>query len=212
LGVKLETDLPNLKRGNVPDEAFYDRWYGSNRWAFSTIYSVAIGEGEMLVVPIQMANLAAIIANRGYFYTPHLIKSIGSDSVKREAFTVKHQTEVEPEYFDPVIEAMYKVVNESGGTARRARMDSVEVCGKTGTVQNDPWPDHSVFIAFAPRENPKIAIAAYVEYSDFGGTWAAPISSLMIEQYLYGEVKRTEKEKRILDAVFLDIYDGKKEQ
>jgi penicillin-binding protein 2 len=212
LGVKLETDLPNLKRGNVPDVAFYDRWYGSNRWAFSTIYSVAIGEGEMLVVPIQMANLAAIIANRGYFYTPHLIKSIGSDSVKREAFTVKHQTEVEPEYFDPVIEAMYKVVNESGGTARRARMDSVEVCGKTGTVQNDPWPDHSVFIAFAPRENPKIAIAAYVEYSDFGGTWAAPISSLMIEQYLYGEVKRTEKEKRILDAVFLDIYDGKKEQ
>jgi len=166
----------------------------------------------MLVVPIQMANLAATIANRGYFYEPHLIKSIGADSVKRPEFTIRNETEVDPEYFDPVIEAMYKVVNEDGGTARRARMDSIEVCGKTGTVQNEPWPDHSVFIAFAPRENPKIAIAVYVEYSDFGGTWAAPISSLMIEKYLTGEVKRPEKEKRILDAVFLDIYDGKKEQ
>ncbi|MBD78798.1 MAG: penicillin-binding protein 2 [Crocinitomicaceae bacterium] len=212
LGVQLKTDLPGLKKGNVPDVAFYNRWYGEYRWAFSTIYSVSIGEGEMLVVPIQMANLAATIANRGYFYEPHLIKSIGADSVKRPEFTIRNETEVDPEYFDPVIEAMYKVVNEDGGTARRARMDSIEVCGKTGTVQNEPWPDHSVFIAFAPRENPKIAIAVYVEYSDFGGTWAAPISSLMIEKYLTGEVKRPEKEKRILDAVFLDIYDGKKEQ
>ena len=209
-GVKLETDLPNLKKGNVPDVAFYDRWYGQHRWAFSTIYSISIGEGEMLVVPIQMANLAAIIANRGYYYTPHLIKSIGADSVKREAFTVKHETEVDAKYFDPVIEAMYKVVNEDGGTARRARMDSIVVCGKTGTVQNEPWPDHSVFIAFAPRDNPKIAIAGYVEYSDYGGTWAAPITSLMIEQYLYGEVKRKKKEQRIFDASFLEIYDGKK--
>jgi penicillin-binding protein 2 len=209
LGVKLETDLPNLKRGNVPGVAFYDRWYGSGRWAFSTIYSVSIGEGEMLVVPIQMANLAALFANRGYYYTPHLIKSIGSDSTKRQEFLVKHETGVDAKHFNPVIEAMSKVVNETGGTARRARMDSVEVCGKTGTVQNDPWPDHSVFIAFAPRENPKIAIAAYVEYSDFGGTWAAPISSLMMEQYLYGEVSRKEKEQRIFDAVFLDIYDRK---
>ena len=105
---------------------------------------------------------------------------------------------------------MYKVVNETGGTARRARMDSIIVCGKTGTVQNDPWPDHSVFMAFAPMENPKIAIAVYVEYSDFGGKWAAPISSLMIEKYLTGEIKRPEKVKRITDAQFLEIYEGKK--
>lgn len=209
-GVQLQTDLPNIKKGLVPGVAYYDRWYGEGRWAFSTIYSNSIGEGEMLVVPIQMANLAAIIANKGYFYTPHLIKSIGTDSVKREEFTVKKETDVDAKYFDPIIEAMYKVVNEDGGTARRARMDSIEVCGKTGTVENDKWPDHSVFMAFAPRENPKIAIAVYVEYSDFGGTWAAPIASLMIEKYLTGEIKRADKEKRITDAVFLKVYEGKK--
>ena len=210
LGVQLQTDLPGLKKGNVPDVNFYDRWYGANRWAFPTIYSVSIGEGEMLVVPIQMANLAATIANKGYFYTPHLVKSIGSNSVKRKEFTVRHETEVDSKHFDPVIEAMYRVVNKQGGTARRARIDSIDVCGKTGTVQNDPWPDHSVFIAFAPKENPKIAIAVYVEHSDHGGTWAAPISSLMMEQYLTGEVKRPKKEQRVFDAVFLDIYHGKK--
>ena len=154
--------------------------------------------------------MAAIIANRGFYYTPHLIKAIGSDSSKRKEFTVKKETEVDTAFFSPVIEAMRRVVNESGGTARRARMDSVIVCGKTGTVENDEWPDHSVFIAFAPRDNPKIAIAVYVEYSDFGGTWAAPISSLMIERYLTGEVLRKDKEKRITDAVFLDIYEKKK--
>ena len=212
LGVQLQTDLPGVKKGNVPDVLFYNRWYGEYRWAFSTIYSVSIGEGEMLVVPIQMANLAATIANKGYYYTPHLVKSIGADSVKRKEFTVKHDTEVDAKYFDPVIEAMYRVVNEQGGTARRARMDSINVCGKTGTVQNEPWPDHSVFIAFAPREDPKIAIAVYVEYSDFGGTWAAPISSLLMEKYLTGEVKRPKKEQRIFDAVFLDIYHGRKKQ
>ena len=105
---------------------------------------------------------------------------------------------------------MYRVVNKQGGTARRARIDSIDVCGKTGTVQNDPWPDHSVFIAFAPKENPKIAIDVYVEHSASGGTWAAPISSLMMEQYLTGEVKRPKKEQRVFDAVFLDIYHGKK--
>lgn len=210
LGVQLQTDLPGLKKGNVPDVNFYDRWYGENRWAFSTIYSVSIGEGEMLVVPIQMANLAATIANKGYFYTPHLVKSIGSNSVKRKEFTIRHETEVDAKHFDPVIEAMYRGVNKQGGTARRARIDSIDVCGKTGTVQNDPWPDHSVFIAFAPKENPKIAIAVYVEYSDYGGTWAAPISSLMMERYLTSEVKRPKKEQRVFDAVFLDIYHGKK--
>ncbi len=209
-GSVFETDLPGLLPGMVPGDAFYDRWYGDDRWAFSTIYSNSIGEGELGVVPIQMANLAAIIANRGFYYTPHLARGLGPNKTPVEAFVKRISTGIDSEHFEPVIEAMYKVVNEPGGTARRARMDSVLVCGKTGTVQNDPWPDHSVFIAFAPRENPKIAIATYVEYSDFGGVWAAPISSLMIEQYLNGEVTRQEKEKRILDAEFLTIYDAKK--
>lgn len=209
-GVQLKTDLPGLKMGLVPTPEFYNKWYGENRWAFSTIYSNSIGEGELQVVPIQMANLAAIIANKGYYYQPHLIKSIGEDSVKRSEFTQKFDTEVDAKYFEPIVKAMYKVVNERGGTARRARMDSIIVCGKTGTVQNDPWPDHSVFMAFAPMENPKIAVAVYVEYSDYGGTWAAPISSLMIEQYLTGEIKRKDKQKRITNASFLEIYEGKK--
>jgi penicillin-binding protein 2 len=209
-GVQLKTDLPGLKTGLVPTPEFYNKWYGENRWAFSTIYSNSIGEGELQVVPIQMGNLAAIIANKGYYYQPHLIKSIGEDSIKRPKFTQKFDTEVDPKYFEPIVKAMFKVVNESGGTARRARMDSIIVCGKTGTVQNDPWPDHSVFMAFAPMENPKIAVAVYVEYSDYGGTWAAPISSLMIEQYLTGEIKRKDKQKRITNASFLEIYEGKK--
>ena len=209
-GVQLKTDLPGLKMGLVPTPEFYNKWYGENRWAFSTIYSNSIGEGELQVVPFQMANLAAIIANKGYYYQPHLIKSIGEDSVKRSEFTQKFDTEVDAKYFEPIVKAMYKVVNERGGTARRARMDSIIVCGKTGTVQNDPWPDHSVFMAFAPMENPKIAVAVYVEYSDYGGTWAAPISSLMIEQYLTGEIKRKDKQKRITNASFLEIYEGKK--
>ena len=209
-GVQLKTDLPGLKTGLVPTPEFYNKWYGENRWAFSTIYSNSIGEGELQVVPIQMANLAAIIANKGYYYQPHLIKSIGEDSIKRPKFTQKFDTEVDPKYFEPIVKAMFKVVNESGGTARKARMDSIIVCGKTGTVQNDPWPDHSVFMAFAPMENPKIAVAVYVEYSGYGGTWAAPISSLMIEQYLTGEIKRKDKQKRITNASFLEIYEGKK--
>ena len=209
-GVQLKTDLPGLKTGLVPTPEFYNKWYGENRWAFSTIYSNSIGEGELQVVPIQMANLAAIIANKGYYYQPHLIKSIGEDSIKRPKFTQKFDTEVDPKYFEPIVKAMFKVVNESGGTARKARMDSIIVCGKTGTVQNDPWPDHSVFMAFAPMENPKIAVAVYVEYSGYGGDWAAPISSLMIEQYLTGEIKRKDKQKRITNASFLEIYEGKK--
>jgi penicillin-binding protein 2 len=193
----------------VPDVNFYNKWYGEGRWAFSTIYSNSIGEGELGVVPIQMANLATTIANKGFYYTPHLIKSISDSGRIREEFVTKNQTGIDAKYFEPVISAMSAVVNQDGGTARRARLDSIEVCGKTGTVQNKDRPDHSVFICFAPRENPKIAIAAYVEYSDFGGLWSAPISALMIEKYLTGEVTNKAKEQRILDASFLTIYEEK---
>lgn len=203
-GNPLKTDLPSLNAGFVPNVSFYDKWYGERRWAFSTIYSNSIGEGELGVVPIQMANLAAIIANRGWFYTPHLIKSIGDSASVRPEYTKRHYTTVDSQYFPVVIEGMRAVVEEPGGTARRARVDGISICGKTGTVQNVNREDHSVFIAFAPKDNPKIAIAVYVENSGFGGTWAAPIASLMIEQYLNGEISRPEAEKRILEADFIN--------
>lgn len=202
LGVRLKTDISSVGKGFVPDTAFYNKWYGPKRWAFSTIYSNSIGEGEMGVVPLQMANLAAILANRGYYYIPHFIKSIGNTGPRPE-YLEKQYTKIDSGYFYTVVDALAAVVNETGGTAGRAKMDSIIICGKTGTVQNPTTPDHSVFMAFAPKENPQIAIAVYVEEAGFGGTWAAPIASLMIEQYLTGEVKRKRKEQRILDADFL---------
>ena len=202
LGNRLQTDISGVGKGFVPNVAFYDKWYGEKRWAFSTIYSNSIGEGEMGVTPLQMANLAAILGNRGYYYTPHFIKSIGEKG-PREEYLEKNYTKIDSSYFYVVIDALAAVVNETGGTARRARMDSIIICGKTGTVQNPTTPDHSVFMAFAPKYQPKIAIAVYVEEAGFGGTWAAPISSLMIEKYLTGTVARPKKEQRILEADFL---------
>lgn len=202
LGTRLGTDVAGVKSGLVPSVDFYDRWYGEKRWAFSTIYSISIGEGEMGVTPLQMANLAAILANRGYYYTPHFIKSIG-DSGPRPEYAQKNFTKIDSSYFYVVIDALAAVVNEQGGTARRARLDSIVVCGKTGTVQNPITPDHSVFMAFAPKDNPQIAIAVYVEEAGFGGTWAAPIASLMIEKYINREISNQRKEQRILDADFL---------
>lgn len=201
-GTDLRTDLPGMKSGNVPDPSYYDRIYGELAWAYSTIYSISIGEGELLVNPLQMANLAAIIANRGYYYPPHVIRSIGNEG-KPEAFRTPISCGVKEEHFTPVVNAMQKVIEQPGGTARRARIEGIEVCGKTGTVQNDPLPDHSVFMSFAPKENPQIAISVYVEYSGFGGTWAAPISALLIEKYLTDSISDPRKEQRILDAVFL---------
>ena len=201
-GIKLETDIPGVKTGRIPSTNFYDSWYGKNRWAFSTIYSNSIGEGEIGVSPLQMANLAAIIANRGYYYTPHFIKKIGETGNIRQEFKIKHNTGVDDKHFLSVINAMEQVVKS--GTGKAAQIDSINVCGKTGTVENKTFNDHSVFIAFAPKENPKIAIAVYVEYGKWGGTWAAPISSVMIEKYLKdnlskrGEFKKTKIEKAII--------------
>ncbi len=212
LGVKLNTDIPGIKTGNIPNANYYDTKfpntknpYGKHRWAFSTIYSNAIGEGEIGVSPLQMANLAAIIANRGYYYTPHLVKKIGENGEKRPEYLVKNYTFVDSIHFEPVVNAMELVVQS--GTARRAQIDSITICGKTGTVQNanDTINDHSVFIAFAPKDNPQIAIAVYVEYGTWGGTWAAPIASLMVEKYLNHELseKGLKKEKRILENTIL---------
>lgn len=203
-GQKLETDITGLRPGRIPDANYYDKWYGHHRWQFSTIYSISIGQGEVTLTPLHMANLAAIMANRGWYYTPHFVKSIGKDG-PLERFTEKHNTMVDSKHFDPVVQGMYNVVHEAGGTARRAKLDDIAVCGKTGTAQNPHGKDHSIFIAFAPRNNPKIAIAVFVENAGFGGTWAAPIASLMIEKYIKGEITDKNKEQRILDAKLSNI-------
>ncbi len=199
LGGTLKTDFGGVATGTIPDKTYYDRIYGEYRWAYSTIYSICIGQGEVLVSPFEMANLAAIMANRGYYYNPHFVKNIEGEDLP-EIFTKKNFTMVDTSYFPIIVEGMEKVVNEAGGTARRARIDSITVCGKTGTAQNPHGEDHSIFIAFAPKNNPKIAIAVYVENAGFGGTWAAPIASLMIEKYLTDSISNIRKEQRILEA------------
>ena len=201
-GQKLDIDLPKsgLSTGNIPDTAYYNRWYGRERWAFSTIYSNSIGQGEVTVVPIQMANLAAIVANRGYYITPHVVRFYGPDSLRREEYNERHETGIKREYFDIAAAGMYDVVHVAGGTARRARVDGLDVCGKTGTAENY-GNDHSVFICFAPKNDPKIALAVYVENAQGGGgTWAAPIAGLLVEKYLNGEVKRKDVEKMYREA------------
>ncbi len=203
-GEALNIDIPGVKGGLIPYVEFYNKWYGEHRWAFSTIYSNGIGQGEVEAIPIQMANLAAIIANKGFYYIPHFVKSVGDKKEMRKEYKHYHYTKVNKKHYDVVSEAMYAVVNEPGGTARRARIKNIEICGKTGTVQNVHGEDHSGFIAFAPRENPKIAIAVYVENAGFGGTWAAPIASLMIEKYLTDTISNKYKEDRILNANFIE--------
>lgn len=201
-GKKLGIDLPNEKEGLVPTPAYYDRAYKSPAWKFSNIYSLAIGEGENLVVPIQMANFAATIANRGYYYTPHVVKAIGEDGKPLPQYTERHYTTIDPSYFIVAVDAMQKVVEEGTGQYR-AKLADVIVCGKTGTVQNaPPLFDHSVFIAFAPRDNPTIAISVYVEDAGQGARAAASIASLMIEKYLFGGTKRPHIEQYVLNGKF----------
>jgi penicillin-binding protein 2 len=202
-GKPLGIDLPNEKGGLVPSVAFYDRAYGGRPWKFSNIYSIAIGEGENLVVPLQMANFAATVANRGYYITPHLVKSIGNTGKPLPEYQEKHYTTISPENFTIAIDAMESVV-ESGTGQYRAKLKDIIVCGKTGSVQNEPRPDHSVFIAFAPKDNPKIAVSVYVEFAGQGARAAASIASLMIEKYLYGETKRPQVEEYVLRGKFLD--------
>lgn len=199
LGGTLKTDLGGVAKGTIPDKKYYDKIYGEYRWAYSTIYSICIGQGEVLVSPFEMANIAVILANRGYYYNPHFVKKIEGEELPK-TFTTKNYTMVDTSYFPIIVNGMEKVVNEAGGTARRARIDSITVCGKTGTAQNPHGEDHSIFMAFAPKNDPKIAIAVYVENAGFGGTWAAPIASLMIEKYLTDSISNVRKEQRILEA------------
>lgn len=203
-GSALGIDLPNEKSGLVPNPKFYDRAYGGRPWKFSNIYSIAIGEGENLVVPLQMANFAATLANRGYYYTPHLVKSIGDSGKPLPQYQIKHYTTIDSANFIVAVDAMQNVVQ--GGTGQyRASLKDIIVCGKTGTVENNPpLADHSVFIAFAPRDNPRIAVSVYVEDAGQGARAAASIASLMIEKYLLGQTQRKHIEDYVLRGDFLD--------
>jgi penicillin-binding protein 2 len=198
-GNRLNTDFPNELPGFIPGTAYYDRYYGQGRWRALTVISLAIGQGEMGTTPLQMANMTAAIANRGYFYTPHIIRSSGADGEPAARFAIKHYTGIDSVYFEPVIEGMDLVVSGGpGATARHIGIPGIVICGKTGTAQNPHGDDHSVFVAFAPRDNPKIAIAVYVENAGYGSTHAAPVASLMIEKYLTGEVKNKWREQNTI--------------
>jgi len=188
LGIELTNEL----NGNIPEANYYNRIYGEDHWNYLTVRSLAIGQGELLITPIQMANMTATIANRGYYITPHLVKQIeGMDEIEPR-FIEKQFTTIDTAHYRPIVDGMDLVINGGpGSTARNAKIPGITVCGKTGTAQNPHGNDHSIFIAFAPKEDPKIAIAVYVENQGFGTTYAAPIASLMIEKYLTGEVKRT---------------------
>ncbi|MCF0207393.1 MAG: penicillin-binding protein 2 [Bacteroidales bacterium] len=194
--------VPGVNKGQIPGPEYYDRMYGENRWAFSTIYSVSIGQGEVLVSPLQMANFASVLANRGYYITPHLIKKIDGKDYEGE-YATKVVPPIDKKYFDICVEGMDWVVNRAGGTGRNAQIPGITVCGKTGTAQNPHGKDNSVFMAFAPKENPQIAIAVYVENAGFGGTWAAPIARLMMEKYIKGSISDPALETRILTTTIL---------
>jgi penicillin-binding protein 2 len=188
----------------VVSSEYYDRIYGTRGWRSLTIVSLGIGQGELGTTPIQLANLGAIIANKGFYYKPHIVKAIENIDNLNTKYSDVYYTTVDSAHFETMTAAMWQVTKE--GTARFARIDGIEIAGKTGTVQNPHGENHSVFIAFAPVENPKIAISVVVENAGYGSTWAAPIASLMIEKYLTGEVKRAWYEKRILDAYFLKPF------
>jgi penicillin-binding protein 2 len=210
IGQILNVDIPYEKSGLLPSADMYDnekRWYGKNRWKASTIISNAIGQGEILMTPVQMANLVAIIANRGYFHDPHFVKAIRSQDAEGKWLSKDfpiHRTRIDAQHYSLVTDAMEMVVSE--GTARRAFISNVEVCGKTGTVQNPHGEDHATFIGFAPKHNPRIAIAVIIENAGGGGRWAAPTASVMIEKYINGSIQEKQMEyERILEADFIHI-------
>ena len=198
-GYKLGVDMPGESRGFIPNPQFYDKFYGNGHWSANTIISIAIGQGEILATPLQIANLCATIANRGWFITPHVVKEI-QDTTIREEYTIKNYPTVESRYYQVIAEGMRMAV--TGGTCRQASFSDVEVAGKTGTAQNPHGRDHSAFMGFAPYQNPKIAVCAYVENAGFGATYGVPIGSLVMEKYLTGKISESRKhiEQRMLTS------------
>lgn len=197
-GYPLGIDLPGEKRGYIPNSKVYDKAYG--RWNSSTIKSIAIGQGEVSATPLQICNLAATIANRGYFITPHVVKEV-QDTPLDTLYTNRRYPTIDSKYYDIVAEGMRNAV--LGGTCWRAAIPGIEVCGKTGTAENPHGKDHSAFIGFAPYRNPKVAICVYVQNGGFGAAFGVPIGKLMMELYLKGEISPEDKalEEQISNTV-----------
>lgn len=205
LGNFMGYDLPTGRKGHIPTSKFYERFYPNGGWRSSTIISNSIGQGEVSMTPIQLANMMATIANRGYYYTPHIIKNIKGRKIDAK-YTTKHVTTIDRKHFDPIVNGLFDVYNH--GTAYGLGVPGLEICGKTGTAENFAkingkrvqLEDHSEFVAFAPRIQPKIAIAVIVENGHYGNTWAGPIATLMIEKYLNKKITRKDLEKRMLEG------------
>jgi penicillin-binding protein 2 len=213
LGSFLGYDLPTGRKGKIPSGDTYNRIYPNGRWGSTTTISNAIGQGEVLMTPIQLANMMATVANQGYYYTPHIIRKINQTKNIDPKFKEKHQTTIDKKYFKPVVQGLFDVFNY--GTASSLRVKGIDICGKTGTAENFAridgrrvqLKDHSIFVAFAPKDNPKIAIALLVENAGFGATIAGPIATLMIEKYLNKKISRPDLEKRIINTSLKAQYD-----
>jgi penicillin-binding protein 2 len=211
LGGFLNNDLSVGRPGRIPDGDFYNRGYGEGRWRSTYVVSNAIGQGEVEATPIQLANMAAAIGNRGYYYTPHIIKSIQGEEIDEKFKTPKFTT-IDTKHFEPVVQGMFDVYNK--GTAQSLQVPGIEICGKTGTAENfaiidgkkTQLTDHSIFVAFAPKDNPTIAIAVFVENGYWGSRFAGRIASLMIEKYIKGEITRKDMERWILTHSLEDEY------
>lgn len=199
VGRKINSDLPQELKGNVPTVAHYDKVFGKGRWRASTIISLGIGQGELGITPLQMANIMAIIANKGFYYTPHIVRSIGGSDEHSKKFKKKNYVGIDEKYFDLVYDGMQDVVDR--GTAAGSKVKGIAILGKTGTAQNPHGKDHSLFVAFAPRENPRIAVGLMVENGGWGASWAAPIGTLIIEKYLNDTVARKDLEKRMMNGI-----------
>ena len=204
LGVKLGIDLPGERSGMVPTSDFYSKRFGSEKWRSGYNISLSIGQGELGITPLQMANVMAIVANRGFYYRPHLVKGIGEKKIIKDEFVEKISAGVDSKYYEPVMVGMIRVVNMPGGTGYSLRIKGIEMCGKTGTAQNPHGKHHAVFFAFAPRVNPKIAIAVFVENAGYGGVWAGPIASMLVEKYINDTITMPKHvQDRIFNANFL---------
>jgi len=212
LGNYLGYDLKVGSPGLIPSAAYYDKAYGKNRWFTTFTISNAIGQGEVLATPIQLANMVAAIGNRGYFYTPHIIKKIvGQENINKN-YTIPKKTTIDSRHFEPIVQGMFDVYNK--GTAKYIKIPDIDICGKTGTSENFTkingekvqLTDHSIFVAFAPKDNPKIAIAVYVENGYWGSRWAGRIAGLMIEKYIKGEVTQKQMERFVLEGSLEEEY------
>ena len=205
LGNYLNNDLSVGQKGLIPDGDYYNKVYPNGRWRATATISNAIGQGEILTTPIQLANMTATVANKGYYFTPHIAKHIEHKKLDPK-FTTPNQTTINKEYFEPIIEGLFDVFEKPHGTASWSRVEGLEICGKTGTAENPHGQDHSIFIAFAPKDNPQIAIAVFVENGYWGSRWAGPIATLMIEKYLNGKTSRPREEERMLNGSLEDEY------